>query len=68
MEALYNINLKIDREYINIFEQLLKVIFSYGFLFLIEGNIKPDILSLLIYSIIGNLFYYLVFKKIILFE
>lgn len=66
--SLYKLDLKIDKEYINIFEELLKIIFSFAFLILIEGNIKPDVLSLLAYSLVGNLFYHLVFKKIIIFE
>ena len=66
--SLYKLDLKIEKEYIDIIEQLLKVIFSYVFLLLVEGNIKPDVFSLLTYSLVGHLFYNLVFKKIIIFE
>lgn len=66
--SLYKLDLKIEKEYINIIEQMLKVIFSYVFLLLIEGNVKVDAFSLLVYSLVGHLFYYLVFKKIIVFE
>lgn len=68
MESLYKLDLKIEKEYIDIIEQLLKVVFSYVFLLLVEGNIRPDVFSLLAYSLVGHLFYNLVFKKIIIFE
>lgn len=68
MESLYKIDLNLEKEYIDIIEQLLKIIFSYIFLLLVEGNIKPDVLSLLTYTLVGNLFYHLVFKKIIILE
>lgn len=68
MESLYNIDLNLEGEYIDMIEHLLKIIFSYIFLLIVEGNIKPDIFSLLSYSVVGNLFYHLVFKKIINFK
>lgn len=68
MESLYKLDLKLEKEYVNMIEKLLKIIFSYIFLILVEGNIKPDVFSLLTYSLVGHLFYDLVFQKIIIFE
>lgn len=68
MESLYKINLNLEKEYLILIDKLLNIIFSYIFLILLEKNkdIKP--LSFLIYILAGNLFYDLVFKRIISFE
>lgn len=68
MDSLYKLNLNINKEYIELIENLLKVFFTYIFLILVEGNIKPDVLTILVYSLLGHVFYQLVFKKLILLE
>lgn len=68
MESLYNLDLKLNEEYLLIIDNLLKVFFSYIFLILIEGNSKINAITLLTYNLVGVLFYNLVFKKIIKLE
>jgi len=67
MESLYNLDLKLNKEYLVILDNILKVFFSYIFLILIEGN-KVNAVSLLAYNLVGVLFYNLVFKKIVNFQ
>ena len=68
MESLYNLDLKLNKEYLVILDNILKVFFSYIFLILIEGNSKVNVVSLLAYNLVGVLFYNLVFKKIVNFQ
>jgi len=68
MESLYNLDLKLNKEYLVILDNILKVFFSYIFLILIEGNSKINAVSLLAYNLVGVLFYNLVFKKIVNFQ
>ena len=68
MESLYNLDLKLNKEYLVILDNILKVFFSYIFLILIEGNSKINAISLLVYNLVGVLFYNLVFRKIVNFQ
>lgn len=68
MISLYKLDLKLEKEYINILDQLLKILFSYIFIIIVEGNKSIDTFTLLTYNLLGLLFYNLVFKKIIIFE
>jgi len=65
MKYLYEINLGLDEEYLNIVDELLKIFFSLIFLVLLEPIKSYNALSLLSYNIVGNLFYNLIFKTII---
>tara|TARA_B110000285_G_C14984157_1_gene542952 strand:- start:374 stop:580 length:207 start_codon:yes stop_codon:yes gene_type:complete len=65
MKYLYEINLGLDEEYLNIIDELLKIFFSLIFLVLLEPVKKYNAVSLLSYNIVGTLFYNLIFKTII---
>jgi len=68
MDSLYKFQLNLDEEYLSILNHIIKGFFSYVFLILIEGNTNVNAVTLLIYNLVGILFYNLVFKKIIIFE
>lgn len=68
MKNLYQFDLGLDEDYLKLIDELLKVFFSFIFLILLEPIKKYSALSLLSYNIIGNIFYNLIFKKIISFK
>jgi hypothetical protein len=68
MNKLYEINLGLEPEYLNLIDELLKMFFSLIFLVLLEPVKKYNAISLLSYNIVGTLFYNLIFKNIILFK
>ena len=67
MKNLYQFDLGLDEDYLKLIDELLKIFFSFIFLILLEPIKKYSALSLLSYNIVGNIFYNLVFKKIISF-
>lgn len=68
MESLYKLNFNINEEYLLIIDNIFKILFSYIFLILIEGNTNVNALTLLTYNLVGVLFYQLVFKKLIIIQ
>jgi hypothetical protein len=68
MESLYTIKLNLSEEYLSLIDKFLKILFSYFFLIILENNKKVTPMLFLIYNLIGNFFYELVFKRLIKFK
>ena len=68
MKNLYQIDIGLDKEYLKLIDELLKVFFSFIFLILLEPIKRYSALSLFSYNIVGTIFYNLIFKNIVSFK